>query len=139
MELMVQEKTASSEKLAIVLIAHGSRNAEANADATYFAEQLQHAGVASQVIAAYLELAEPTIPQGVETVLANKPQLVVLLPYFLSAGVHVRRDITDMCLQFKESHPRTNFHLAEPIGRHHLMGTILADRLREVLFSHSSD
>jgi sirohydrochlorin ferrochelatase len=139
MELMVQQETARSEKLAIVLIAHGSRNAEANADAAYFAGQLQNAGVASQVVAAYLELAEPTIPQGVETVLANKPEVVALLPYFLSAGVHVRRDLKDMCVQFRKSHPRTTFYLAEPIGRHHLMGTILTDRLREVRFSHPSD
>ncbi len=135
---MIDEQIRIPQNPAIVLIAHGSRNAEANADATYFAEQLLRAGVASPVIAAYLELTEPTIPQAVETVIANEPEVVVLLPYFLSAGVHVRRDLADMCVQFRERHPRTIFHLAEPIGRHHLMATILTDRLRESLLTYPS-
>ncbi|CAN5427856.1 CbiX/SirB N-terminal domain-containing protein [soil metagenome] len=122
-------------KTAIVLIAHGSRNADANADATYFAEQLQNSGIAVNVKAAYLELAEPTIPQAVESLIKNLPEVVILLPYFLSAGVHVRRDLAELCVRFRNDHPQTVFQLAEPIGRHTLLQTILLERAREALLN----
>jgi sirohydrochlorin ferrochelatase len=136
---MPDQLPPESAKTAIVLIAHGSRNADANADATYFAEQLQNAGIATEVQAAYLELAEPTIAQAVEIVLTSEPDVVILLPYFLSAGVHVRRDLAELCERFREHHPRTVFQLAEPIGRHTLLQTILLERAREALLNCSCD
>jgi sirohydrochlorin ferrochelatase len=132
---MPNQMPLTPAKTAIVLIAHGSRNADANADATFFAEQLQKAGAATTVQAAYLELAEPSIANSVDTVLKNEPEVVVLLPYFLSAGVHVRRDLAELCERFREHHPRTVFQLAEPIGRHTLLQTILLERAREALLN----
>ena len=48
---------------------------------------------------------------------AEGAECVVLLPYFLSAGVHVRRDLAaareDMAARF----PQVDFRLAEPLGR----------------------
>ena len=46
------------------------------------------------VVASFLELAEPGILDGGRACVAAGARRVVLLPYFLSAGVHVRRDLT---------------------------------------------
>ncbi len=121
------------DKLAVVLIAHGSRNADANADAFYFADQLRAAAVAHHVEAAFLELAEPDISTAVDRCLQTLPNVVVLLPFFLSAGVHVKRDLAEMCRQFEESHLEVRFILAEPFGRHDLLTSVLAQRLHEAL------
>jgi sirohydrochlorin ferrochelatase len=122
-----------SNQLAVVLIAHGSRNAEANADAFYFAKQLQELGIARWVEAAFLELAEPSIPAALVLCLSAKPRAVVLLPYFLSAGVHVRRDLGSMCRELGEAHPEVQFILAEPLGRHPLIVDVLEERVRQSL------
>lgn len=121
------------EQLAVVLIAHGSRHAGANADASYFAEQLQREGMARKVEAAFLELAEPTIASAVITCLETEPRTIVLLPYFLSAGVHARRDLGEMCQHFERAHPEVQFILAEPLGRHALLVEVLKERLRDAL------
>ena len=49
---------------AILLIAHGSRLAAANADLLQLAEQLRSRFPDHVIETAYLELTEPTIPQG---------------------------------------------------------------------------
>jgi len=49
---------------AVLLIAHGSRRAEANRDLADLAELLRERGEYDVVEIAYLELAEPTIPAG---------------------------------------------------------------------------
>jgi sirohydrochlorin ferrochelatase len=131
--MATQKNRLDPEQLAVVLIAHGSRQASANGDAVYFAEQLQKHGIARQVQAAYLELAEPTIAMAVSCCLQIRPKAVVLLPYFLSAGVHVRRDLAEMCQQLERAHPEVQFILAEPLGRHASLTSALADRLREVI------
>jgi sirohydrochlorin ferrochelatase len=125
--------TPPESKLAVVLIAHGSRHDAANADAAYFARQLQLAGLATQVVPAYLELAEPSIPQAVAALIPSRPETIVLLPYFLSGGVHVKRDLAALCQQFESEHSAVHFVLAEPIGRHPLLTAVLSDRLNAAL------
>ena len=130
---MTSSDDANSERRAVVLIAHGSRNVAANDDAFYFAELLREAEIADRVEAAFLELAEPAIATAVERCLEIEPMVVVLLPFFLSAGVHVRNDLAGMCREFGDAHPKVRFILAEPMGRHDLLKRVLTDRLLEAL------
>ena len=51
-------------KTALLLIAHGSRHAEANEDLEALAKALREAGPYPIVEASYLELAEPTVDAG---------------------------------------------------------------------------
>ncbi len=121
------------ERVAVVLIAHGSRNALANDDAFYFAQQLRQSEAVFLVEAAFLELAEPDIPTAVAGVVRSGAKKVVLLPYFLSSGVHVQRDLNEMCQQFASQHVVVRFVLAQPLGRHNQLTTVLLDRLHEAI------
>ncbi|MEO6809688.1 MAG: CbiX/SirB N-terminal domain-containing protein, partial [Isosphaeraceae bacterium] len=77
-----------------MLIAHGSRHAPANDDLRDLAGRLAGAGVAPIIEASFLELAEPDIATGADHCIVQGAGRVVMLPYFLSAGVHLRRDLT---------------------------------------------
>jgi sirohydrochlorin ferrochelatase len=118
-------------KTAIVLIAHGSRHAEANADLVHFARSLQADGEFALVAEAYLELASPTILEAAEACVAQGARRLILLPYFLSAGVHVERDLSGMRLRLAERWPDVDVRLAAPIGRHGQVVEVLRDRARE--------
>src|SRR3954470_20171018 len=98
---------------ALLLIAHGSRNAEANADLLHVAHGLVERGYAI-VEAAFLELAEPDIAEGGRRCVERGAKCVVLVPYFLSAGVHVKRDLAEARNRLSERFPEVAFHLAEP-------------------------
>jgi sirohydrochlorin ferrochelatase len=118
-------------KTAIVLIAHGSRVEKANADLLHLAEQLRADGW--PVVEAYLELAQPDIETAGGACVTQGAKRVVLLPYFLSAGVHVRRDLTTARDSLAHRYPQVEFVLGEPLGRHPLLVHILRERLLEAL------
>lgn len=116
---------------ALLLIAHGSRQDEANADLGYAVADLRRRGRFAVVEAAFLELAQPDIDAGAAACVAQGAERVVLLPYFLSAGVHVRRDLAEACRRLAGRYPAVRFRLAEPLGRHPLLLEVVAERARE--------
>jgi sirohydrochlorin ferrochelatase len=119
---------ATTSETALVVIAHGSREPDANADAVYLAREVEKRGVYAFVEAAYLELAEPTIEQAVETCIRRGAKRIILVPYFLAAGVHVRRDLTEITRHLSIDHPGSAFGLAEPLGRHPALVDIVIER-----------
>jgi sirohydrochlorin ferrochelatase len=119
------------------LIAHGSRHQDANADLLHVAAALAQRGPAI-VETSYLELAEPGIEAGAARCVERGARLVVMLPYFLSAGTHVRRDLALARDRLAERFPAVAFRLAEPLGRHPLLLEVVADRFREALAQGTS-
>jgi len=116
---------------ALLLIAHGSREPEANADLTRLAQELRRSGQFAHVEPAYLELATPGIDAGAANCVRADVRRVVLLPYFLSASVHVRRDLTAARERLAARFPAIEFLLAEPLGPHPLLTEIVLQRVAE--------
>ena len=115
---------------ALLLIAHGSRQEEANADLRHVADGLRARGWPI-VAASFLELAEPRIEEGGARCVEQGAELVILVPYFLSAGVHVHRDLSEARAKLAERFPEVLFRLADPLGPHPLLLDVLAERARE--------
>jgi sirohydrochlorin ferrochelatase len=118
-------------RTAVLLIAHGSRQEEANADLHFFVEQLRARATYDIVEACFLELATPNIDEGGQRCVAQNAMLVLLLPFFLSAGIHVRRDLTATCERLAERFPQVEFRLGEPLGRHPLLVEVVIERARQ--------
>jgi sirohydrochlorin ferrochelatase len=117
---------------ALQLIAHGSRQKEANADLHYFAAELRQRGGFDLVIASFLELADPSIDQGGTLCAEQGAERVILLPFFLSAGVHVQRDLAEARERLAARFPHVDFRLAEPLGRHPLLVKVVEERASAV-------
>jgi sirohydrochlorin ferrochelatase len=115
---------------ALLLIAHGSRRPEANADLDHLAAALRAPGRYACVETAFLELAEPSIAAGGAACVARGAGRVILVPYFLSAGVHVREDLEEARRALAARFPQAEFRLAEPLGRHPLLAEVVAERAR---------
>ncbi len=116
---------------ALLLIAHGSRRPEANADLVYVAEGLLARGRYPIVEVAYLELAEPAIPVGGARCVERGATEVILVPYFLSSGVHVEEDLRAFRDELATRFPAVRFRLAEPLGRHPLLLDVVEQRAEE--------
>ncbi len=117
-------------KTGLLLIAHGSRHAEANADLELVAEELRRRG-REIVVASYLELAAPDTAAGGARCVELGAGRVVMVPYFLSAGVHVRRDLAREREALAGRFPGVEFRLADPLGPHPLLLEIVEERARE--------
>jgi sirohydrochlorin ferrochelatase len=116
---------------ALLLIAHGSREAEANADLHHVVATLRSRGEYPIIEACFLELAQPDIDAGAAGCVAQGANRVLLVPYFLAAGVHVRRDLEQARARLSERYPQIEVRLAEPLGRHPMLVEVLAERARE--------
>ncbi len=124
--------TSIPEKTAVLLIAHGSRQSSANDDLHELAARLSATGVHPIVEACFLELAEPDIPSGGARCVARGATRVLMVPYFLSAGVHLRRDLTRARDELSGLHPGVEFRLGSPLGPHHLLDSLVVARIREL-------
>ena len=116
---------------ALLLMAHGSRRPEANADLDHVAAALRPRGHYGLVEVSFLELAEPSIAAGGAACVAAGATVVTMLPYFLSPGVHVRDDMAALRAELAARFPGVIFRLAEPLGRHPLLLEIVEQRARE--------
>jgi len=116
---------------AVLLIAHGSRRTEANQDLVVIANQLREQGAYQIVVPSYLELAEPSIPEGTRQCVDAGASHVLLMPYFLSAGSHVTSDLERFRSEAAIEFPSVKFDLCPPLGLHPLMLEIINSRLVE--------
>lgn len=117
---------------AILLIAHGSRHAPANDDLHELAERLAEQGAYPIVEAAFLELAEPDIPAGAARCVERGARRVLMIPYFLSAGVHLRRDLAAARDELAGRHPGVEFRLGRPLGPDPLLERLVRERIAQV-------
>jgi sirohydrochlorin ferrochelatase len=122
----------SEQRIALLLIAHGSRRPEANADLERVASELRRRGRYSFVQASYLELAEPSIDAGALRCVEAGAARVVMLPFFLSPGKHVVDDLAAARDSLAARYPTVRFSLARPIGAHPLILQVLEEHVMEV-------
>ena len=128
---MESQSLESSDRTAVLLIAHGSRRESANNDLTRLAELVRARQKYAIVEIAFLELAEPTIPQGAATCVAHGATRILMLPYFLSAGAHVSEDLERFRQELRSEHASVRFELCPPLGLHPAIVDVVFDRLSE--------
>ena len=119
----------------LLIVAHGSRRAASNDEVRRLAERvrtlcgLEVAGVE----VAFLELAEPSIHEGLARCAAAGADEIIVFPYFLAAGTHVAQDIPAAVAAFAQAHPGVRVRLTPHLGAADaLPGAILAVALSGV-------
>ena len=128
----------ADDKTAVLLIAHGSRRAQANDDLLDLAQTLRQRTTYRPIEPSYLELAEPTVLEAGRRCVEQGAQRVLMFPYFLSAGRHVAEDLERLRQELSERNPAVDFQLCPPLGRHPLLIEIVQQRLAERLDSSVS-
>lgn len=102
----------------LLIVAHGSRRAASNEEVRALTAQIaaQAGGRYGSVSCAFLELAEPSIPAGLESCVAQGARQITVLPYFLSAGRHVAEDIPNEVAATQTAHPDIDIRIAPYLG-----------------------
>lgn len=103
---MGTEKGQASGDTAVLLVAHGSRVSESNAEIESLANRLAAVlGPGCTVHHAFLEMVEPSIGGAIDALAGSGTGHIMVLPYFLSAGRHVREDIPAIIRAARARHP----------------------------------
>lgn len=116
---------------AVLLIAHGSRRRQANQELFDLAERLREQAGFRLVQPSFLELARPDIAEGGRLCVASGARVVLMIPYFLSTGVHLSRDLAAARDQLAEEHPGVAFLLGSALGPHPLLDELVRLRIAE--------
>lgn len=115
----------------LILIAHGSRNEESNAEIACLTARLQTLLQHKYALInyAFLEFAQPNIAEAIQNQIQQKMQEIVLFPYFLSSGNHVVKDIPTAIASFQRDFSEITFTIMPPFGSYANMSQLLAELL----------
>lgn len=119
-------------KTGVVLVSHGSRLPSANEELWRVARLLNREGEYRVVQPAYLEWAEPDVAAGIDICVAKGADRVIVVPYFLLSGTHVRKDLAELAEEAKRRHPEVTVLLAKELGMHPVLTDIILDRIDAV-------
>lgn len=103
---------------ALLIVAHGSRREASNDEVRALGEAIAKLADCryDMVKTGFLELAEPSIPDGIQQCIDAGADEVVVMPYFLSAGRHVARDIPEEVAPKQQQHPDIAIRIAPYLG-----------------------
>jgi sirohydrochlorin ferrochelatase len=102
----------------LILFGHGSRVAEANQSVMAVTEALRERGGYRLTATAFLELAEPDLPAAVAALVAQGARRIVVIPYFLTLGIHLRRDLPRIVEELESIHPGVEILVTDPLDGH---------------------
>jgi len=126
-------------KIAILLMAHGSRIPEANDAVHAIALMVKEMAGYDIVEVSFREQHLPTIQQGIDACVARGAERVLLIPYFLFVGAHVREDLPEEMAEAKKRHPDVDFAMGKHLGAHRKLAEIVAERIGEGLAAEGWD
>ena len=103
---------------ALLIVDHGSRREEANQMLHGVGDILRRARPDIIVHVAHMELAEPTLRQGIDACVREGASEIIVHPYMLSPGRHATEDIPRMATEAGAVYPDVIIRVTEPLGLH---------------------
>lgn len=123
---------------AVVIFAHGSSVESANEAVRRVAANVAREGRCGMVEAAFLEQGQPDLSTAVHQAIAKGAVRVVVVPYFLTPGIHLERDLPRLVEDLLRKHPGVEIRVTPPLDGHPALGEILNERVEEALGRESS-
>ncbi len=123
----------SASDTALVLFAHGSRIETANEAVRAVARDLAYQGGYTLVAASFLELGQPDLAGAIGEVTAQGARRVVVIPYFLTLGMHLQRDLPRIVEEAAALHPGVVLDVTPPLDGHPALVQALLDRAAAAL------
>ena len=113
---------------ALLIVDHGSRREEANQMLHGVGDILRRARSDIIVHIAHMELAEPTIRQGIDACVREGASEIIVHPYMLSPGRHATEDIPRMATEAGAAYPDVHIRVTEPLGLHEKLCEVILQR-----------
>jgi sirohydrochlorin ferrochelatase len=117
----------------IIVFAHGSRIEPANQAVRAVAADLARAGEYPNVEAAFLELGRPSLEEAADLLVARSMERLVIIPYFLTPGIHLERDLPAIVERISNKHSKIQVLVTASLDGHPGVVQILTERARAVL------
>ena len=114
----------------IIFFAHGSSVESANEAVRKVAGDAARQAGAARYEVAFLELAHPTLEEAAATLITNGLERITVVPYFLTLGIHLQRDLPAIVSRIAAASPNIQISVTPPLDGHPGLASVLADRVR---------
>ena len=114
----------------VLVIGHGSSDRRATEAFIFTINSIKNSY--RNVEHCFLELEGPTIQEGINSVIKKNPKIVLIMPYFLHKGIHIKHDVINEVKTALKSHSFTNILIADHIGVDDNMINLILRRADEV-------
>jgi sirohydrochlorin cobaltochelatase len=101
---------------AIILFAHGARDPAWSRPFEAVAERLRALQPDAEVRLAYLEFMSPSLVEAGQELVQSGAAEIRIVPMFLGAGGHVRKDLPRLLAALQQQHPQVTWNLQGTIG-----------------------
>jgi sirohydrochlorin ferrochelatase len=123
----------AESKVAILLVGHGSRAADAGRVLQAVATSIRNRYRRCLVEIAYFELNAPDIPTGIDRCAGQGATRVLLVPFAPYLDGHVGRDLPEHLSNARLRHPTIDIRIAAHLGPDPRLVAICADRVKQGL------
>ena len=117
----------------LVIFAHGSSVESANEAVRSVSAALAAKGGYANVETAFLEMGKPDLAGAAEKLMARGVNRLVVVPYFLTVGIHLKRDLPKLVANLCAVHPDLQVDTAPPLDGHAALVDILLARAEEAM------
>lgn len=100
----------------LLLFAHGARDPEWARPFEAVAQSVRAQRPGTPLQLAYLEFMQPDLAQAAAQLVQDGCRAVEVLPLFLGAGGHVRKDLPRLLSALRAAHPGVHFELHPAVG-----------------------
>ncbi len=117
---------------AVILFAHGSAVEEANEGVRSLARRIQRGGYCGYVRASFLGPGKPELESAIAEAVEAGFRQIVVIPYFLTLGIHLRRDLPALLAAERQKYPNLEIQVGRSLEDHPEMAALVLSRIREV-------
>ena len=114
-------------KKALIILAHGSRHADADSTVRGIAEGVRGRSDFDIVAHAFLQHSRPGPEEVLDQCVAEGAEHIVIVPFFLQPGAHVLADIPALVEQARSRYAGVTFGVTDLVGAHPLLETIVIE------------
>lgn len=114
-----------------VIFAHGSPIESANEAVRAVAAQAAQDGGFALYETAFLEGGRPSLAEAVASLAERGASEIVVIPYFLTLGLHLQRDLPRLVRELEVKTPGVHLLVTPPLDGHPGLSAMLVDRARE--------
>lgn len=115
----------------ILILAHGSRRRETEDTLSALARKVREMTGVEALETAFLQFSDTTLWAGLDKLCARGCTEIVLIPYFLFDGVHIREDIPAEIEQYVKAHEAVSVRMGRTLGADDRLAQIVADQVKE--------
>ncbi len=119
-------------KQGVIVLAHGSRRAEANEEVLKLATMLsEKEGLGFYSDVAFLQGGGPSLADTIAKAVTGGCTSIFVVPFFLTSGVHIQEDLPELLGRVRQNHPHLDLVECHPLGCDPKLTCILWERVTE--------